>query len=179
MHAPKLPLDTLLYNENVIDSAILKVSRRLNCVMKTIEDPVVLTLLRGGAYYSAALTKLLVWPLELQYMQVSRYNLDSNIPEDLPQFTLPPEMVEGRAVLLLDDIYDEGVTINTVRNACLKAGATFICASTLLIRMRTPWHCPTWLIPALEYFHKDFLFGCGMDYKGYGRNLPSIYGVKM
>lgn len=85
----------------------------------------------------------------------------------------PAESVKDRVVLVLDDILDEGQTMAAIRDRILEMGAKRFISAVL---------CEKVLAQA-KPLRPDFcgftvadryVFGCGMDAKGYWRNLPAI-----
>ena len=89
----------------------------------------------------------------------------------------PPGLVAGRTVLVLDDILDHGETMNAIRNRLLEVGAKeFYCAVLVekLLGMKKPIAANFVGLTIPD----RFVFGCGMDAKGYWRNLPEIRAMK-
>jgi hypoxanthine phosphoribosyltransferase len=85
----------------------------------------------------------------------------------------PAESVKDRVVLVLDDILDEGETMAAIRDRILDMGAKRFMSAVLCEK----------IIPKAKPLRPDFcgfevpdryVFGCGMDAKGYWRNLPTI-----
>jgi hypoxanthine phosphoribosyltransferase len=82
-------------------------------------------------------------------------------------------------VLIIDDILDEGKTLAEIIKYCQKKGAANVYTAVLVDKLHDR--------KAVKGFKADFsgleaadrfLFGYGMDYKGYWRNAPGIYAVK-
>jgi hypoxanthine phosphoribosyltransferase len=85
----------------------------------------------------------------------------------------PAESVKDRVVLVLDDILDEGETMAAIRDRIMMMGAKQFLSAVLCEK----------IIPKAKPLRPDFcgfevpdryVFGCGMDAKGYWRNLPTI-----
>lgn len=89
----------------------------------------------------------------------------------------PPPAVEGRVVVLIDDIFDEGVTLEAIVAACLKAGAAQV-YTAVLVEKEKPRQVDLKIDFSGLSIEDRYLFGCGMDYKGYLRNAAGIYAVK-
>lgn len=138
--------------------------------------PLVLTVMNGALVFSGQLLPLLRFPLDMDYVHVTRYGnavAGGKIAWQVP----PPAGVRGRSVLVLDDILDGGETMRAIRDEILAMGAeAFHCAVLVdkAIHRAKPMRAD---FVGLE-IEDRFVFGCGMDAKGYWRNLPEIYAMK-
>jgi hypoxanthine phosphoribosyltransferase len=89
----------------------------------------------------------------------------------------PPASVRGRAVLVLDDILDGGQTMEAIRARLLELGASsFHCAVLVEKKLRVQKPIRADFV-GLE-IEDRFVFGYGMDAKGYWRNLPEIRAMR-
>jgi len=88
----------------------------------------------------------------------------------------PPPTVAGRMVLLVDDIFDEGVTLTAAKAACLEAGAAEVVLAVLARKRHNRAHGTAPDSVALEV-PDGFIVGCGLDDAGRWRNLPGIYMI--
>jgi hypoxanthine phosphoribosyltransferase len=88
----------------------------------------------------------------------------------------PSTSIEGETVLVIDDILDEGVTLAAIVDACRQAGAKAVYSAVMVEKLHDRG----------VGFKADFVgltvqdryvFGYGMDYKGYLRNVPAIMAV--
>jgi hypoxanthine phosphoribosyltransferase len=80
-------------------------------------------------------------------------------------------------VLVLDDILDHGETMHAIRNGLLDLGAQSVHSAVLVekeLNIKKPIHAD---FVGLRIPDR-FVFGCGMDAKGYWRNLPEIRAMK-
>ncbi len=90
----------------------------------------------------------------------------------------PSIPLENRTVLILDDILDKGVTLSAIRDACLKLGADKI-YSAVLVDKDTPRLGDIQQADFTGLRIPDrYVFGYGMDYRNYLRNVPGIYAVR-
>ncbi len=140
-------------------------------------DPLVLSVMTGGLIFTGQLLPLLDFPLQLDYIHASRYRGETRGGETLHWIARPTLPVADRNVLVLDDILDEGLTLAAIVDWLKQAGARSV-TTAVLVRKRHD-RC-------LEGIEADFvgleledryLFGCGMDYHNYHRNLPGIHAV--
>jgi len=82
-----------------------------------------------------------------------------------------------RTVLIIDDILDEGITLSTIYDYCIAQGARAVYSAVLIdkkIGRDKPIQAD---FVGLETENR-YLFGYGMDCKGYGRNAAGIYACK-
>ena len=85
--------------------------------------------------------------------------------------------MRGRAVLVVDDILDGGHTMVAIRDRLLELGAaSFHCAVLVekILRQKKPIAADFVGLTIPD----RFVFGCGMDAKGYWRNLPEIRAMR-
>ena len=85
----------------------------------------------------------------------------------------PVQNVTGRQVLIVDDVLDQGDTLAAVCEWAAAAGAARVW-STVLNRKDVPGNRAVEVDFAALQCPDRYLIGCGMDYKGYWRNLPDI-----
>jgi hypoxanthine phosphoribosyltransferase len=132
--------------------------------------------MKGGIFTSYSLLQYFTFPLEIDYLQVSRYGSDTQGGELIWKVE-PSEPLSGREVLIIDDILDEGVTINKIIEYCKEKGAKSVAAAVLVKKCHgRGTHNSLVRYVALEVPDR-YIFGCGMDFKGYFRNLPAIYAI--
>ena len=139
-------------------------------------NPLLVVVMYGGIYLAGQILPLLGFPLDLDYVHVSRYG-DATRGGELHWKTGPTQLVKGRAVLVLDDILDIGQTLAAVRERLLASGAESVhCA--VLTEKETGRPKP--LRPDFVGLKLPdrYVFGCGMDVSGAWRNLPAIYAMK-
>lgn len=137
--------------------------------------PLVLTAMGGGVFFAGQILPLLRFPLDLDYVHATRYG--SNIAGASIEWRVePPASVRGRTVLVLDDILDGGKTMAAVRDRVIGMGADkFMCAVLTEKLLATPKPIAADFVGLT--LPDRFVFGCGMDARGYWRNLPEIYAL--
>src|ERR1700754_2563291 len=135
--------------------------------------PLVLSVMGGAAVFTGMLLPHLDFPLEFDYIHLTRYRNTTQGSHDMQWRVAPAESVKDRVVLVLDDILDEGETMAAIRDRILAMGAKRFMSAVLcekVISKAKP------LRPDFCGFQVPdrYVFGCGMDAKGYWRNLPTI-----
>ncbi len=156
--------------ERALDRLAGEISTRL-----ADADPILLCAMNGGLIPMGRLLLRLDFPLRIDYVHATRYRSGTR-GGGIQWRRPPPEAIRGRQVLLVDDIYDEGLTLEAIVRACVEAGAAAV-ASAVLVEKRRPRVCtyrPDFI--GLEIPDR-YVFGEGMDYHEYLRNLPGIHAV--
>jgi len=137
------------------------------------KNPLMICILNGSFMFSADLMKLFNFPCEISFVKLSSYQGMGSTGK-VKQLIGLDEKIEGRTVVLLEDIVDTGVTIESLTRQLNSMGPRDVKIATLLYK---PDACKREL--SLDYvgmeIPNDFIVGYGLDYNGYGRNLPDIY----
>jgi len=138
--------------------------------------PLVLAVMGGAVVFAGQLLPRLRFPLDFDYIHATRYG-DRTQGASVRWRVGPDEGVRGRHVLVLDDILDAGETMGAIRDQ-LQAGGTASFACAVLVEKALRQSKP--LRPDFVGLQVPdrFVFGCGMDAKGYWRNLPEIRAVR-
>jgi hypoxanthine phosphoribosyltransferase len=165
----------VLVSQADCDAATARVAREITAKLKG-EMPLVLAVMGGATVFVGQLLPQLDFPLEFDYVHVSRYG-DKLAGGKLNWRVEPKESVQGRTVLVLDDILDEGETMAAIRERVLGMGASaFYCAvfCEKLIKKAKPIK-PDFLGVTVP---DRYVFGYGMDVSGLWRNLPAVYAMR-
>lgn len=159
--------------EAALDSLAADITARLADKM-----PVVYSIMNGGLVVAGQLLTRLKFPLEQGYMHATRYRGETSAQADL-QWQAPPSVpMDGRTVLIIDDIFDEGYTLEAVVEACKAQGAAEVLTAVLVDKQHDR-KAPGMKVDFVGLEVEDrYVFGFGMDYRGYWRNAPGIYAVK-
>ncbi len=167
----------LLVGEEEIQAVITRMAREITERLADA-DPVALCIMNGGLIFSGQLLPRLRFPLELDYVHATRYGR-ANWGNELNWMVRPTLNLVGRTVLLLDDILDEGVTLAAISGYCRQMGALEVLTAVLVEKLHSRKVTPGMRADFTGLETGDrFLFGYGLDYKGYWRNAPGIYAVK-
>ena len=167
----------LLKTPEDVNQAVDKLAADITAELKDAV-PVVFTVMNGGLVMAGQLLPKLLFPMEVGYMHATRYRGEEQ-GSDLLQWQAPPSLnMEDRTVLILDDIFDEGHTLAAVIEACQAQGASRVLTAVLVDKQHDR-KAEGMSVDFIGMEVEDrFVFGCGMDYRGYWRNAPGIYAVK-
>ena len=140
------------------------------------EYPLVLVVMGGAVVFAGQLLPRLRLPLDFDYVHATRYGAAIQ-GGGIDWKVTPPEHVRGRTLLVLDDILDGGQTLRAISDRLLALGAKRVrCA--VLVEKDLPRAKPITADFVGLRIPDRFVFGCGMDAKGYWRNLPEIRAIR-
>jgi|SRR5688572_25299267 len=138
--------------------------------------PLVLAVMGGAVVFAGQILPLLRLPLDFDYIHASRYG-GATRGAGIDWRVTPPDGLRGRSVLVLDDILDGGETMAAIRARVLALGAREFHCAVLVEKLleRAKPIAPDFV--GLKIADR-FVFGCGMDAKGFWRNLPEIRAMR-
>lgn len=166
-----------LFTADEVEVAIDCVAQQINQQLSG-SNPLVFCVMNGGLIFSGKLLPKLTFPLEQSYLHASRYRNETSGGE-LFWKAKPEESIQGREVLIIDDILDEGYTLAAIVDYCQQAGASAVHTAVLLDKQHDRKASPDLKADFVGLYCADrYVFGYGMDYKGYWRNAAGIYAVK-
>jgi hypoxanthine phosphoribosyltransferase len=140
------------------------------------EFPLVLGVMGGAVVFTGHLLPQLSFPLEFDYIHVTRYG-DQDRGGEVVWKVIPRQNVAGRTIIVVDDILDEGETLAHVKQRLLDMGAAEVILAVFAdkdLGRQKPVQAD---IVGLTIPNK-FVVGFGMDAHGYWRNLPGLWVIK-
>ena len=158
-----------------VEAAVQRVASEIDQRLR-VTYPLVLAVMGGAVVFAGQILPRLRFPLDFDYIHASRYGAATRGAQVEWRVT-PPPAVEGRDLLVLDDILDGGETMAAIRRRLLELGAkSFHCAVLVekTLKIKKPIKAD---FVGLEIADR-FVFGCGMDARGLWRNLPEIRAMK-
>ncbi len=139
------------------------------------KDPLVLCVMNGALIPAGQLLTRIPLPLQTDYIHATRYR-GATSGGELHWRAEPSFPLQGRVVLIVDDILDEGHTLAALREYCFGKGASEV-YSAVFVRKRHE-RCIDVEADFVGVEVEDrYVFGFGMDYRDYLRNLPAIYAA--
>ena len=154
-----------------LDAMALAIRRHLS------GDPVVLLCaMNGGVLVAAEMLKRLSLDLQFDYVHATRYR-DRTVGDAIEWRVLPSRSLSGCQVVVVDDIFDQGWTLAAIVDYCQEQGASSVLSVVLVDKQHQR---------KVHGFRPDvvgitlpdhYLYGFGMDYKGFLRNRSAIYAV--
>lgn len=166
-----------LVNEQQVQAAIRTLADDITARLKD-SNPLVFCVMNGGLILTGQLLPLLKFPVQAEYLHATRYRQETT--GGILEWKLQPEAdMHDRTVLIIDDILDEGTTLCAIADYCRAHGAREVLTAVLVDKQHDRKARPGLKADFTGLEVEDrFLFGYGMDYKGYWRNAPGIYAVK-
>lgn len=166
-----------LYTAAQLDAAISRMAGEMNADLAG-KNPLVFCVMNGGLIFAGKLVAELDFPLELSYLHATRYRNQTS-GGDLFWKVAPDMSLRDRVVVIIDDILDEGHTLDAIVGYCQQEGAAEVRTAVLIDKEHERKARPGMTadysgLPCVD----RYIFGYGMDYKGYWRNAPGIFAVK-
>jgi hypoxanthine phosphoribosyltransferase len=190
MHEPSMPefhdqrARALLANASElvspqqVEAAVKDVAGQLNARFDKESEatfPLVLGVMGGAVVFTGHLLPQLTFPLEFDYIHVTRYG-DQDRGGEVVWKVIPRQNVAGRTIIVVDDILDEGETLAHVKQRLLDMGAAEVILAVFAdkdLGRRKPVQAD---IVGLTIPNR-FVVGFGMDAHGYWRNLPGLWVI--
>lgn len=165
-----------LYDIHAVENALDAMAGAMGAELSGV-NPILLCVMNGGLVPTGKLLTRLDFQLELDYLHISRYR-NTTQGSDLRWISKPHIDINNRVVLIVDDILDEGLTLKAVRDYCISHGAKKAYTAVLVDKI----HARKTGVKKADFVGLDvedrYVYGCGMDYKGYLRNAPGIFAVQ-
>ena len=165
---------TLLYDECTIENALDSLSKKINRDYINL-NPIFMVVMNGGLVFAGKLLPKLTFPVQVDYCHATRFRNETS-GCSIEWKVKPQQNVCDRHIILVDDILDEGRTLQAIIDQCLTLRAASVKTAVMIekchyrkaLKGMKPDYCE---LQAPD----EYLFGCGMDYKSYCRNTGSIY----
>ena len=133
--------------------------------------------MHGGAFAALELCKRFAFPHEFDYVHVTRYRGGTR-GRDLTWRVRPSKALAGRTVLVVDDILDHGKTLRALDAELDRVGVAEQLERGARRQAARAQACAADASPsAVSTVDDVYVFGSGMDYRGYWRGLRGIYAV--
>jgi hypoxanthine phosphoribosyltransferase len=166
-----------LLTESQIAAALDDMARRMTEDLGD-RNPILCCVMNGGIYLTGQLLPRLQFPLEVDYIHATRYR-ESTSGDELEWRARPQKDFRGRVLVVIDDILDEGITLAAILKYFRAEGAAEVRSAVLVDKLHQRKFAQSEPADYCGLNVPDrYVFGCGMDYKGYWRNLPAIYAVR-
>ena len=140
-------------------------------------QPLAVSVLKGSVYFFCDVTRAMKTPVQLDFMTVSSYG-NSTQSSGAPKIILDLSAdVQGRDVILIEDIVDSGYTLVRMKNLIMGRGAKSFTVVTLLNK-RARRELPVTADYSCQEVDDEFVVGYGLDYAEKYRNLPYVGVLK-
>lgn len=165
-----------LHDEAQVEAAIDRLAAQISAELSA-SNPLVLCVMNGGIVLTGRLVTRLKFALQIDYIHATRYR-EALHGADLQWRVTPAASLDGRTVLVVDDIFDEGETLAAIKQWCEDNGAHKVYTAVLVDKQHDRKTARIKQADFTALFVEDkYVFGYGMDYKGYWRNAAGIFAV--
>ena len=164
----------LIYTAEAIEKTVQRLANEITEALSG-QYPLVLCVMKGGVVFAGHLLPKLIFPMNFDYVQVTRYHNNTSGGE-MDWVVFPLDNFKDRTVLVIDDILDEGITLEAIRKKVLDCGAKSFYSAVLVekdLGKTKPYQAD---FVGLTLPNR-YVFGFGMDIHGAWRNLPAIYAL--
>ncbi|MBO6497435.1 MAG: hypoxanthine phosphoribosyltransferase [Roseivirga sp.] len=165
----------LFISDEQIQSKIAELGQRLSADFAS-KKPLLIGVLNGSFMFASDLMKSINIDAEITFIKVSSYSGMQSQGKTKELIGLN-EAIEGREVIVVEDIVDTGITMEGIVNELNKIGAANVEVASLLVKPDCLQRDVTVKYTGFEIPEK-FVVGYGLDYDGLGRNLKDIYQLK-
>lgn len=137
-------------------------------------NPVFVAVMHGGVFAAVELSRRVTFPHEFDYVHLTRYKgaLEGG---EIDWIVRPRESLRGRAVLVVDDILDHGLTLAALLAELKALGVAALYSAVLVSKPKRRVGRRVEVDFIGTTIDEAYVFGCGMDYKGYWRGLPGLF----
>jgi len=166
---------TCLHTPAVVSATIKTMAQQLSEQFAE-QNPLFLSVLNGGLFFTSELLQHLDFPLQLDTLHATRYQGDTR-GGTLHWHARPRTALAGRHIIVLDDMLDEGLTLQAILEYCHAQNAASV-HSAMLVQKDHDRCVPGFNADFVGLTVPDiYVFGCGMDYAEHWRHLRGIYAV--
>lgn len=162
----------VLYSEEQIQAKVAELGAKLSVDFEG-RNPLVICVLKGAFIFMSDLVKTINVPLEIDFMAVSSYGASTKSSGVVKIIKDLDVSVEGRDVLIVEDIIDSGLTLSYLIDVLEHRGSKSVTVVTLFDK---PARRAVDLQPHYKGFTlpDEFVVGYGLDFAEKYRNLPYI-----
>lgn len=165
-----------LITESRISAVYDRLAATLNVHYANL-NPIILVVLNGGLIPAGHLLTRLAFAHRMDYLHATRYTDNQPTDELIWKAKADTELTDEH-VLLIDDIFDEGITLKCITEA-LYAQQPASLKTCCLLNKKHNRKVADFKVDFVGIEVEDrYIYGCGMDYHGYLRHLPGIYALK-
>lgn len=171
----------LIYSANTIARRTAELGAEIsdwaeNAFQRDHQQILAVCILRGGVFFFSDLLKNIRITVEPSFARCQSYSSSSNLQQDAVRITLSPDNLQGRDVLLIDDICDSGKTLAALMAHCRDHGARDVRTAVLIHRIhQATFYTPNYI--AFQHRGAEWFAGYGMEDKNHRANYPDVYVI--
>ena len=162
-------LGDLIYSNEEIESAIMSLALKIDEDYKN-KEPVLIGVLKGSYIFLSDLSRMLMEDHTIDFICIESYGMNGKNQGEVRLLLDTNQNLEGKDVIIVEDIVDSGKTIEYIKNIMSSKGAKSVAVCSLLVKKK---------IRDIDYYGfvapDKWLVGYGLDYKEKYRDLEEIY----
>ena len=156
-----------------IQEVVAGMAKKINKDYKDKNIPLFISILNGSFMFTADLFKHIDFTCEVTFLKLTSYK-GTSTTGSVRQLIGVNESIEGRDVIVLEDIVDTGITIEQIMGQLKSFEPASVKVASLLFKPAA--YQKDFKIDYIGMeIPNDFIIGYGLDYDGLGRNLADIY----
>ncbi|EPZ53177.1 MULTISPECIES: hypoxanthine phosphoribosyltransferase [Alicyclobacillus] len=169
-------LESILFDEETIQSKVRELGQQLTEDYRG-KNPLFICILKGATLFMADLVKRVEVPMEMDFMAISSYGTSSKSSGVVRILKDLDRSIEGRHVVIVEDIVDTGLTLKYLRETLMHRHAASVKIVSLFDK---PSGRKVDIAPDYYGFTvpNAFIVGYGLDYAEQYRNLPVVGVLK-
>ena len=169
-------IERVLFTEQELKDRVAEIAAQIDRDYAG-KEPMLISVLRGSFIFMADLVRSITLPCTVDFMAVSSYGAGTTSSGQVKITKDLSESIEGRDIIVVEDILDSGNTLNFLKQYFLTKGAASVSICTLLDKPSRRTKAITadyvgFVVP------DEFVVGYGLDYCQKYRNLPYIGVLK-
>ena len=165
----------IVYSREDIQRRVEEMAREITEAHRPEDNLLVLGLLKGSFIFMADLVRSILLPLQLDFLVASSYGNATRTSGEVKLLYDPEASLQGRSVILVEDIIDSGTTLNQLFPLLEARGPKSLEVCALLHKRVAQLDRPVrWVGFDAP---KEFLVGYGLDYSENFRHLPFIGSI--
>ena len=165
-----------LYMSNQqIEESIQRVADKLNSDLKDVDTPIFLSVLNGSFMFTASLMQKIDFQCDIVFIKLASYE-GTETTGSVKQIMGLTKSVEGKTVVVVEDIVDTGGTVEELSKILKAAGAADVKICTLMYKPGS-YSKDIPIDYAANAIPNDFILGFGLDYDQLGRQYKDIYVI--
>ncbi|HZJ74766.1 MAG TPA: hypoxanthine phosphoribosyltransferase [Perlabentimonas sp.] len=161
------------YPANEIKKDVEAMAQDLSRDLANEENPLFLSVLNGSFVFTADFVRNLKFPCEISFVKLASYQ-GTKTTGTVNQLIGLTENIEGRTVVILEDIVDTGITLGKLVDTLNSFNPKAVKIATLLFKPDS-YKGKVKIDYVGRNIPNEFIVGYGLDYDGLGRNLADIY----
>jgi len=158
--------------EVAIQAEVKRIADEMNIDLAD-KNPIFLGILNGAFMFASDLFKQITIPCQITFLKLASYE-GTSTTGTVKQLIGINQDLKNRVVIVLEDIVDTGITLDTIIRQLSGYQPKEILVATMLHKPEAATKKVKLDYVGME-IPNDFVLGYGLDYNGYGRNLPEIY----